>query len=396
MSEILDLPVALGLNWLALTHIRQADGNLLGHGGLKQGYDSVKHRYPYIYSEITGYGISLFVNAYRWTGDAFYLKLAKEAADFIIRIMTQVKEETHRGSVPHGYSLPDYHAYQQYFSFDAAMCMQGLLDLHALQPSSELIQAAWAIGNWLVSKMQREDGAFLSLYNAETGEFRHSGKNFFDDYGCLHAKHAIGLLKINRLSGDARFLEAVWRVCNWVLTLQDPDGGIQATERQPQVVSHAHCYAVEGLLYAHAILGEERYLRAAIKGGEWLRVHQGKNGAILIGYEHRWWRMDRKIHQWLKPIQVSDATAQAIRIWLILYEKTGQMGFLQASQRAVAFLISMQCRQATDPDKVGGFYFHPGNPFQYTWCTMFAVHALYAASHMQREDGYWKLIEELF
>jgi len=389
-------PVKLGLNWLANSHIRHANNHAVSRGGLNDGYDWIQHRYSFIYSEITGYGVSIFVNAYRWTGDASYLTLAREAAEFIIQIMSHVNQKEHIGAVPKGYSLARYEPLHQYFSFDAAMCLQGLLDLNALQPSPDLAQAAYSIGNWLISKMQRKDGAFFSLYDAAADESEHLGLNFFDDFGCLHTKHAIGLLKLYRQNRDSRFLDAAQRVCTWALTLQDSDGAIRATERQPEVVSHAYCYALEGLLYAHADLGEERFLQAVIRAGYWLKRCQGQDGAIQIGYERRWWRPDRKIRKWLKPGRVSDATSQAIRIWMILYYQTGQKTFLEASQKSASFLRGMQCIDSPDQDQLGGFYFQPGHPIQFTWCTMFAVHALHTMDQIQREHGCQKLIEELF
>jgi rhamnogalacturonyl hydrolase YesR len=389
-------PVNLGLSWLAKSHIRHAKPDAASRGGLNDGYDWVQQRYSFVYSEITGYGISLFVNAYRWTGEASYLTMAQESADFILQVMTLVKQKEHFGAVPKGYLLPGEEPLQQYNSFDAAMCLQGLLDLQRLQPSPDLLGAAEAIGNWLISKMQRNDGAFFSRYDAETNEGHHLGNHFFDDFGCLHAKHAIGLLKLYWQDRDPRFLEAARRVCTWVLTLQDADGAFRATERQPEVVSHAACYAIEGLLYAYADLREERFLQATVRGGEWLKRRQGRNGAIQIGYERRWWRPDRKIRKWLAPEPVSDATAQALRIWLLLYYQTGQNAFLEASRKAASFLRSMQCTHSTDADQLGGFYFKPGHPIQFTWCTLFAVHALAALDQAQRDSGFQKLIEELF
>jgi uncharacterized protein YyaL (SSP411 family) len=395
-NESLASSITLSLNWLSHSHIRCANGDSNTQGGLYQGYDWENRSYPFIYSEITGYAISIFLNAYHWTEEATYLKLAKEAADFIIRIKSTVEDDQHQGAVPLGYSLAEGRILNQFNSFDAAMCLQGLLDLYTVQPSSDLSGAARSIGNWLVGKMQHGDGAFYSRYDMDTGVLQHPGSNFFDDFGCLHAKHVIGLLKLHRICDESQLLEAVWRVCNWVLSLQDRDGAFPASKFQPTVVSHPMCYAVEGLLYAHAVLGEDRFLRAGINAGSWLIDHQGKDGSIQIGYERRWWRPDRMIRQSLKPARVTDATSQAIRIWLILYYLTGQSNYLAASEQAASFLLSMQSVETFDPDQLGGFFFQPGHPMQFTWSTMFAVHALYALKEVHRHNAYQKMIEELF
>ena len=387
--------IDLALNWLAHSDVRHADGASIAQGGVNQGYNWRQHSYPFIYSEITGYAISTLVNAYRWTGDESYVTLARQSADFLLRVQ-DLADEVVRGAIPHSLSLPDLQPRHEYWSFDAAMCLQGLLDLNAIRPAPELQRSTQAVGDWLLEQMQQNNGAFLSMYDARTKERRHVDGNFFDDDGCLHAKHAIGLLKLGQATGDNRYTTAAKRVCDWVLGLQDDDGAFRATEQLPQVVSHPHCYATEGLLFAHYELGTERYLEASRRAGEWLLEAQNRDGSINIEYKRRWWRMGRRITEKLLPRRITDATAQAIRIWLILYYLDGDDQLLDACHRAEGFLSRMQCTASPDPNAVGGFYFWPGHPILFTWCTMFATHALYALEHLKRKEGYRHIMTELF
>jgi len=386
---------SLALDWLVHSDVRH-DKDQTAQGGVNQGYNWRRRGYPFIYSEITGYAVSTFVNAYRWTADESYIALARRSADFLLRVQGLAEGDAARGAVPHSLSLPDRLPRLQYHSFDASMCLQGLLDLDAIRPAPELEGAAQAIGDWLLERMQRDKGSFLSMYDAETGAWQHAGDDFFCDDGCLHAKHAIGLLKLGRVTGDDRYIGAAERVCDWVLGLQDDDGAFRATERLRQVVSHPHCYATEGLLYAHFTLGTERYLESARRAGEWLLSVQNRDGSINIAYKRRWWRMGRRITEKFRPQRVTDATAQAIRIWLILYHLDGDRRFLDACYRAGGVVRRMQCTSSSDRNAVGGFYFSPGHPIMFTWCTMFAIHALYALEHAAREEGYQHMMTELF
>jgi hypothetical protein len=203
-------------------------------------------------------------------------------------------------------------------------------------------------------------------------------------------------LKLGRVTGDDRYTAAARRVCDWVLGLQDDDGAFRATERLRQVVSHSHCYATEGLLFAHYALGAGHYLEAARRAGEWLLIAQNPDGSINIAYKRRWWRMGRRITEKLLPRQVTDATAQAIRIWLVLYYLDGDPRLLDACHSAESFLREMQCTSSPDRNAIGGFYFWPGHPMMYAWCAMFAVHALYGVNHVNREDSYHRIMRELF
>ncbi len=387
--------IELALNWLVHSDVRQREG--IAVGGINQGYNWQDRSYPFVYSEITGYAISMDVCAYRWTGNPQYLTYAQEAAHFLIGVQVQDNESPLYGALPQGRSLPELAIIPQYFSFDVAMCIQGMLDLQFTQPDPQVAQSAEIMGNWLIGKMQKESGAFRALYDAETDTWEHMGNQFFDDLGCLHAKHAIGLVKLFEATGEERYANAARAVCDWVLTLQDNDGAFRASERQPQIVSHPHCYTLEGLLYAHYILRDERYFLAAQRGGEWLASHaQNRDGSINIAYKQVWAKMGRRITERFLPRKVTDATAQALRLWLLLYYQTHDERFLKAARNAGEWLRTMQCSDAADPNALGGFYFWPGHPIMFTWATMFATHALYALDNVERQSGYKHLITELF
>jgi len=388
--------VDLALDWLARSDIRWTGSFRLSGGGVNQGYNWRKRSYPFVYSEITGYAVSLFVNAYRWTGDEGFLTLAQQSADFLLGVQALADGDLVRGALPQGLSLPGLQPRRQYYSFDAAMCLQGLLDMNNIRPAPKLLASARAIGDWLIERMQQESGAFLSVIDARTGASGQGSGDVFGDGGCLHAKHAIGLLKLSQATGDGRYRRAAGRVCDWVLGLQDGDGAFRTTEGLTQVVSHSHCYATEGLLFAHHEMGIERYLGAARRAGEWLLDVQNRDGSINIAYKRRWWRMGRRVIEKLRPRRVTDATAQAIRIWLILYYLSGTRRFLDACYRASHFLVRMQCASSPDRNAVGGFYYWSGHPVIFSWCAMFALHALYALEHFDRPKGYKHLMAELF
>lgn len=388
--------VSLALNWLASSGIRCADSNSAAQGGVNQGYNWRARRYPFVYSEITGYAVSTFSNAYRWTGNEGYVGLAQQAADFLLRAQGSVKPAHLRGAIPQGLSLPELQPGHHYYSFDAAMCLQGILDLNRVKPSSQVVASAEAIGNWLLQQMQREDGSFRSVLSTESDQSPETPDNVFGDGGCLHAKHAIGLVKLGQLTGDSRYIVGAERVCDWVLGLQDEDGAFRATEKLSQVVSHPHCYATEGLLFAYSTLGIERYRDAARKASQWLLNVQNRDGSINIEYKRNWHHMGRRVVEKWFPRRVTDATAQAVRIWLALYYLDNDPRYLDGCRRADSFLTSMQCTSDADRNRAGAFYFWPGHPVMFAWCTMFALHALHAVDDAGSTGSYQGLMAELF
>ncbi len=386
--------VTLALNWLDQSAVRHPSGRAAG--GVSQGYNWQEHSYPFVYNEITGYAISIFVCAYRWTGQEHYLQHAQQAAHYLLQEQVTDKASRLYGSLPQGLRLPEMALIREYFSFDVAMCIQGMLDLHFTQTTPAMLESAMLMGDWLIEQMQQPNGSFRALYDAEADTWEHLGDQFFDDFGCLHSKHAIGLVKLFESSGEQRFATAARKVCDWVLTLQDEDGGFRASERQPQIISHPHNYTLEGLLYTHYVLQDARYLQAAVKGGDWLLAAQNKDGSINIAYKQNWLKMGRRITERVRPKKVTDATSQSVRNWLLLHYLTGDQRYLQAAQRAGDWLRTMQCTDASDPNALGGFYFWPGHPIMFTWATMFAAHALYALDQVNCPDAYKLLVTELF
>ncbi len=368
--------IEAALHWLNHSAILENDPRSAGYGGVRQGYNWRTRSYPLVYSEITGYAISTWVNAWRWTAKEEYLALAENAASFIQRLQNQTGSPQYHGAVAHGLTLPAYTLRPAYYSFDNAMILQGLLDLYAVHPLPAVLVTAANIGDWLVNTMQQTDGSFLAVRIADPAFTLPEIASAFGDGGCLHGKHAIGLLKLYRATGEERYAAATRKLCDWLLTLQDPDGAIQSTAAREKIVTHTHCYAVEGLLYAANALQEPRYQTAAQKAAQWLLDVQNRDGSLSIDYKQHWRRMGRRIIEKILPKKVSDATAQAIRIWQILSHSLDESRCQTASQKAAEFLMHLQTRSTSDPNARGGFVYWRDHPMQFAWSAMFAIQAL--------------------
>lgn len=387
------LSEALALDWLLHSGVYQQEGPAAG--GVAQGYDWQTGEYPFIYCEITGYAISLFSAAWQWSQDPDFLEMGRRSADFLIQAQQQTPP-TVAGAIPHSFSLPALTVNRRYYSFDGAMCLQGFCHLYAQSPSDALYTAACQLGDWLIGQMQQADGSFLACYDAEANEWRHPGFSFYDDHSALHAKHAIGLLHLAAITQDERYTTAARRVLDWVLTLQQADGAIQASTRQKNIVSHAHCYAVEGLLYGYHVLGDARYLKAAQRAGDWLLHARNRDGSISIEYKQRLQGMGRRIIEKVFPKRVSDASAQAVRLWVLLYHLTGDPAYLDACEPTLTFLRRMQSRTIQDVRSFGALYFWPGHPIMFTWATLFAAQAFHAHAQADAPNAFEDLIQQLF
>ena len=158
----MDNEIKLATRWLSDTDSRNREPEARSFGGTNNGYDYRKKQYPFVYSEITGYSVSCFLNIFRWTGDQKYLSLARQTGDFLLSLQCQDKLREEHGAVAHGLSIPESTIFPHYYSFDCAMIAQGLMALYEEISQEEHLQASVRLGDWLVKKMQKPDGSFLS------------------------------------------------------------------------------------------------------------------------------------------------------------------------------------------------------------------------------------------
>jgi uncharacterized protein YyaL (SSP411 family) len=402
--------------WLCESDVMNKDRQKPSFGGINNGYLWRDKRYEYVYNEITGYAVNSFITMYKWLGEEKYLQYSKNAADYLIRHQGKDQGSMVFGAVFHSLSFPDLKTVRNYYSFDNAVILHGMVHLYKITNEKKYLDASVDIANWLLG-MQKEDGAFYSYYNAEDKTVDHQYDEFFFDDGCLHVKNAIGLMSLTHLTDGGHFSNAGLRLCNWGKRLLAHDGMFWANRRKKYVFTHAHCYATEGYLYAYHLSGKEEYLDIARKAGDALIAFQNQDGSLYRIYKKklfmkRWfgkkyrmsfreWDDERKY-----PWKTIDATAQAARIWTLLYSIDHQKQYLSAAEKAIDFLTENQVVDTKDPNMHGGLYYQRQDGIEekepsvsggmYTWCTQFALSAYMMVTSARNNAPFHDLITMLF
>lgn len=398
--------ISLAIRWLTESGIRNKFADKKRFGGINNGYNWRKKEYNYVYHEITGYAISVFSSRFRITKDENYLKYAIQSADYLLGLQCLDEARPEYGAVAHSLSLPDLTVSKEYYSFDNAVILQGLMDLCNVTKKDEYYYCSLKIGNWLLDKMQNNDGSFLACYDGKTKKYVRKSRGFSSDRGCLHIKNAIGLLKLGKASGESKYIESAKRLIKWGINLQNEDGAFRSNVFGRDICTHTHCYATEGLLYGYYVSGEDVYLTSSVKSGDWLLSAQNDNGSLTKRKKHLRERFDNKYYRWFRrflEFEASDETAQAVRIWLILYHLTGNKKYRYAAERGVEFLKTIQCQDPEDANMTGGFYYHRvksifgtrNTSVMYAWCTQFALHALQMYQTITNDSTSDKIIQEL-
>jgi len=350
--------------WLTTSPIRVDHPGAPGHGAILHGID--QRRGPMgLYTEITGYAVSLFASLMPGAqGGALQTleRAATDAADYLVGI--QDKD----GAYPH---LPDSGARGgagagpwSAYSFDVAACIVGLARLHKAVPDRGYLDSATRAGRWLMG-LQRDDGSYVALQRQD-GQRPDPG-GFYGTGSCIHAKNAIALLELHAATGEPALLRAAEAVCERTLALQAEDGAFWCSPSARYVFSHAHAYACEGLLYAGTVLDAGRLTDSARRGIDWLSRRQGGDGAWLSHHKTKLASRRGLAGALLRP-RPTDAAAQAARLFSLAGPEH------DASRRAaLAFVLSCQVPG-------GGFHYRRtlfgDSPFLNTWSAQFAAQAL--------------------
>lgn len=352
--EALDRAIA----WQTTGPIRVDRPGSAGYGAFLHGFDKRLGRPMGLYTEITGYAVSLLTFLTRLNGGGRYRKMAEEAGDYLVGI----QEKT--GAYPHLPDPSDKESPWSAYAFDVSACIVGLVRLERISPGRGYIDSAMAACRWLHG-MQRTDGSFSAMVLRD-GRLRDPG-GFFGDGSCIHAKNAIALLEVHAAAGRDEDRRAAVKICERTLELQAADGAFRCGPLTRHVFTHAHSYACEGLLFAGKLLGEERFVRAALSGIEWLAANQHADGGWLSYYKVAPFTR-RRLADALKSPRPSDAAAQAVRLFHLAGARHDS-----ARRAALEFLLGCQ-------DAGGGFHYRRTrfgySPFINTWSAQFAVQAL--------------------
>jgi uncharacterized protein YyaL (SSP411 family) len=398
----MDNNIQAAIEWLSKSDIINKEESKRSFGGINNGYDWINKKYYFVYNEITGYAINVFINLYKLLGEEKYLRFAKNAADYLIKLQVKDKNKFEYGAISHSLTLPECKNVKNYWSFDNAMIIHGIVNLSKIIDTKKYYNVCLNIGDWLL-KMQKKEGSFFSYYDAEKRIIDHEWNKFEFDNGCLHIKNAIGLMALSSISNKKRYYDAGLKICNWGEKLLDRGGYFWANSRRKYVFTHAHCYATEGYLYAYYLSRKQEYLNIAKKAGQALIRFQNKDGSLNRIYKNKF-SLKSWINEKFYPWKTVDATAQAVRIWTLLYKIDKEEKYLKPAKKGINFIIKMQSLDAEDPNMIGGLYYQCGSPFDknrlskvmFTWCTQFSLSAFLFYKSTQNNINFDNLIQRLY
>lgn len=340
-------------------------------GGFYSWYDPVKKDYGYLYSEITGYGIStlLFLNSLE--KDAVLLERAKYAGSWLIEKALDDSggfktRKYNIGSGDEAYSFENGLIY----AFDCGMILCGLMNLWETTGVELYLNSATRLGDFLVEKMQRPDGGFFAYYITSQQRGVDEGHKWSTQTGGYHCKLSLGLIKLGMATGVDKYLDSAEKICLKAISYFK-NGRFVTNKKDDSTHLHPHCYTAEGLLYAGYKLNRKRFLDYATQATEWALTLQEADGGIPFLFYS-----DGRPAQF----QRTDILSQVLRLGLLLRG----MNLLDKNYRDKLGRLAARLYEFQNRNEIvhqGGFSFgydFDGRKIEHinAWCTMFAIQAL--------------------
>ncbi|MCK5450137.1 MAG: glycoside hydrolase family 88 protein [Candidatus Omnitrophica bacterium] len=361
--------ITMAKKWVMDSGIQNDKG--YNRGGFNSWFDLETEEYPYVYSEITGYGITTLLFLHRFfTGN--FVERSVLAADWLLVNAlhecggVKTRQYQHDMEESESYSFESGNIY----AFDNGMVLYGLVNLYKECGEKKYLEFAKKIADFLIRTMQKEDGLFYASYNPETEEKEDVFLKWSSQSGSYHAKLALGFTDLFDVTKDDVYKDAVMKLCYASLKFQDSNGRFITSHEDESTHLHPHAYSAEGLLYAGIYFGNEEFILSAEKAVVWALNNQRQDGGIPKKYNNGNF----------VELYRTDILSQILRLALVL-QKLGRLDkkYVQSIKKLREKLITFQ--YSGDDSQSGGFYYGftlDGAKKKHinSWCSMFALQAL--------------------
>ncbi|MEW5936516.1 MAG: hypothetical protein AB1665_01675 [Candidatus Thermoplasmatota archaeon] len=351
----------LACDWFFHSGIQNSEGFLTG--SVNAWYRKESRHYSFAHSEVTGYAITTCA----YLGED-YLERAISGAEWLI------KSAGNSGAFMCRYANGVFE--RHLCTFDNGIILNALVNLFRLTKKERYLRAAEKCAEWLLT-MQNDDGSMHARQDCATSEILR-GNRWSAEPGSFHSKVAIGLLNIARALGNDEYEEKARKLCTWALKRQQPDGRFITDSATGGTYLHAHCYSIEGILAIGTLVHEDKYVRAALRGIEWM-----KNAILETGGLSMEWNRSFSTEEHV------DSIAQAFRLFL-LTDRGEDM-----REQLLKHLCEFQQVDGEKREKGGFHYTITGECARRDLSahgTLFAIQALKLAMDMKsRENFNWFL-----
>jgi hypothetical protein len=363
------------IKWLLSSDIRIKKGPNKGALYGWRNFNPVS--FPFIYSEITGYGITAYLYIYSELRNANALQAAKDCSEWIIKNMkSYMLVARPRGSVRSEQTS------NLYYAFDNGMIIIGLLHLYKMTLDANLLEMAKRMGEKIIRHFF--DGTKLTArldesYNPIVETINDGIVKWSTISGSYHSKLSIGLLELSRLTKNKLFKQVSNSICNYAISLQKSNGQFMTNPESDITYLHPHLYSCEGLIYSGLNQSIHSHYSAGLKGIKWAmeQTPSSANGGL-------------RSNTGPDSVEQSDCTAQLLRLLILCRQQLEK--FVDNSELDnVINKLHLQLFDFYIPSghDQGGMRYQLNLDTACSWCTMFSMQALHLWKIRDSEKQKW-------
>jgi len=292
-------------------------------GGVSAGWSFEDGWLP-SYPETTGYIIETLLAAAKVLQRSELVARAQRMIDWELSI--QLPDGAFPGHFGEAGSRP--------VIFNTGQSMHGMVAGHTQLHRPECLPAAVRAGHWLADQ-QDNDGCWR--------KFEHN-----DTPHVYNTRAAWPLLATGLLAGDKRLVHAARRNLDWALTQQTACGWFASNAFVPgrAPFTHTIAYAIRGFLESGVLLGDARYLDAALKAARGIAAVQRADGWLAGTYRDGWAPEAR--------YACLTGVAQMSLNWTRLAQATGAEALRAHARTALSYLKTTHALDHADPAVRGG------------------------------------------
>ena len=217
--------------------------------------------------------------------------------------------------------------------FDTGQVLEGYLRAHRETGDPAFLKAARRAGDWLVA--------------VADGEGRWTRNTFRSVPHVYNTRTAWPLLVLAEVSAGPDYARVARANLDWALTQQRGPGWFDQCSFEPDRAPFTHtiAYAIEGLLGAGLLLGDERYIAAAERAAAAALDHVRGDG-FLPG------RIDVDGRP-AATYACLTGSCQLALVWARLFARSGEERWRDAARRALHYVMRRQRVDTGDPDVRG-------------------------------------------
>lgn len=266
----MDSNIDLAIKWFANSGIQNLgnETDMTGqnmHGSFNAWFDLETLKYSYVYSEISGYGLSTLLYLYHVEKNQDYLEKAKLVGDWLV----SVQDETGAFDTAFYMEGQTKQKSDAFHTFDCGMVFNGLANLYSVTKEEKYLLSARKAADWVINTQKPDDSipAKISKMDASVMDTEETWSTLS---GAYHAKLAIGLLNIFDLTKIEMYKDSAIALCDFALTKQNENGQFLTYGKVEGTNLHPHIYASEGLYVAGKYLDNQNYLDSSKRSVEWV------------------------------------------------------------------------------------------------------------------------------